>query len=556
MELEDLGKGELIDLVKKLRSKRKYGLVWESEKIREHFDSQTSLPVLEDLPKLAIKSKSEKPTHLLIEGDNYPALALLNATHSSKIDLIYIDPPYNTGNKDFKYNDDFVERDDVYRHSKWLAFMSKRLELAKTLLSEYGIIFVSIGEDEQANLKLLMDSVFGENNFIETFIWESIFRPSNLGKSVRRNSEYVLCYVRNKSENFTLAQKSQETQGEPSLTQNNNAPRTLTFPANYVKVKLEDGTYKKGKFGEIEMLDDLVVKGGLAIKEFRINGKLKWKQDYLDSDIEKGVSLSIKTKSFIPYYRKDYQETILRPTKIIPRDTVGDVLAANAELKRIFGESVFDYPKPTSLIKYLISICDLPENPIILDYFAGSGTTGDAVLQLNDEDEGNRQFILITNNEQNICEEVTYPRLQKIINGFEDSAGNEIASKEANLRYLKVESLAKTRNPDEMKIRIAEKIVPILCVKEMVFDKEKSISESFSIFKSDKKVIGIYNSFDLSDLEKFKSSLSKYSDLPKKAYLFTFDDEALADELFDDMPDVVLEPIPQKILELLEGSYV
>ena len=470
--------------------------------------------------------------------------------------MIYIDPPYNTGNKDFKYNDDFVERDDVYRHSKWLAFMSKRLELAKTLLSEYGIIFVSIGEDEQANLKLLMDSVFGENNFIETFIWESIFRPSNLGKSVRRNSEYVLCYVRNKSENFTLAQKSQETQGEPSLTQNNNAPRTLTFPANYVKVKLEDGTYKKGKFGEIEMLDDLVVKGGLAIKEFRINGKLKWKQDYLDSEIEKGVSLSIKTKSFIPYYRKDYQETILRPTKIIPRDTVGDVLAANAELKRIFGESVFDYPKPTSLIKYLISICDLPENPIILDYFAGSGTTGDAVLQLNDEDEGNRQFILITNNEQNICEEVTYPRLQKIINGFEDSAGNEIASKEANLRYLKVESLAKTRNPDEMKIRIAEKIVPILCVKEMVFDKEKSISESFSIFKSDKKVIGIYNSFDLSDLEKFKSSLSKYSDLPKKAYLFTFDDEALADELFDDMPDVVLEPIPQKILELLEGSYV
>ena len=556
MELEDLGKGELIDLVKKLRSKRKYGLVWESEKIREHFDSQTSLPVLEDLPKLAIKSKSEKPTHLLIEGDNYPALALLNATHSSKIDLIYIDPPYNTGNKDFKYNDDFVERDDVYRHSKWLAFMSKRLELAKTLLSEYGIIFVSIGEDEQANLKLLMDSVFGENNFIETFIWESIFRPSNLGKSVRRNSEYVLCYVRNKSENFTLAQKSQETQGEPSLTQNNNAPRTLTFPANYVKVKLEDGTYKKGKFGEIEMLDDLVVKGGLAIKEFRINGKLKWKQDYLDSEIEKGVSLSIKTKSFIPYYRKDYQETILRPTKIIPRDTVGDVLAANAELKRIFGKSVFDYPKPTSLIKYLISICDLPENPIILDYFAGSGTTGDAVLQLNDEDEGNRQFILITNNEQNICEEVTYPRLKKIINGFEDSTGNEIASKEANLRYLKVESLAKTRNPDEMKIRIAEKIVPILCVKEMVFDKDKSVSESFSIFKSDKKVIGIYNSFDLSDLEKFKSSLLKYSDLPKKAYLFTFDDEALADELFDDMPDVVLEPIPQKILELLEGSYV
>jgi adenine-specific DNA-methyltransferase len=401
-----------------------------------------------------------------------------------------------------------------------------------------------------------MDSIFGESNFIETFIWESIFRPSNLGKSVRRNSEYVLCYVKNKSENFTLAQKSQETQGEASLTQNNNSPRTLTFPANYVKVKLEDGTYKKGKYGEIEMIDDLVVKGGLAVKDFRINGKLKWKQEYLDSEIEKGVTLLIKTKSFIPYYRKDYQETVLRPTKIIPRDTVGDVLAANAELKRIFGESVFDYPKPTSLIKYLISICELPENPIILDYFAGSGTTGDAVLQLNEEDAGNRTFILITNNEQNICEEVTYPRLKKIISGYEDSSGNQVTGREANLRYLKVESLTKTRNPDEMKIRISENIVPIICVKEMVFEKEKLSKDTFSFYKSAVKVVGIYNSFDLSDLKEFKEALSKYTDLQKIVYLFSFDDEALADELFEDMSDIQLEPIPQKILELLEGSYV
>lgn len=556
MELEDLGKGELIDLVKKLRSKRKYGLVWETDKVREHFDSQSSLPILEETSKYAIKSKTDKPTHLIIEGDNYPALALLNATHASKIDFIYIDPPYNTGNKDFKYNDNYVERDDVYRHSKWLAFMSKRLELAKELLTEFGIIFVSIGEDEQANLKLLMDSIFGESNFVETFIWESIFRPSNLGKSVRRNSEYVLCYVRNRSENFTLAQKSQETQGEASLTQNNNSPRTLRFPADYVKVNLEDGTYKKGTYGDIEMLDDLVVKKGIAVKDFRINGKLKWKQEYLDSEIEKGVTLLIKTKSFIPYYRKDYQETVLRPTKIIPRDTVGDVLAANAELKRIFGESVFDYPKPTSLIKYLISICDLPESPIILDYFAGSGTTGDAVLQLNEEDEGKRQFILVTNNENEICEEVTYPRIKKIIQGYEDSFGAQIAGKDSNLRYFKVQTVAKTLNSDEMKIRISEKIVPLLCMKEMTFEKEKNMPDTFSIFKSNSKLLAIYNSFDLSDLPKFKLSLEKYENLQIKIYLFSFDDEALDAEMFEDMPNVSVEPIPQKLLELLEGKYV
>jgi adenine-specific DNA-methyltransferase len=134
----------------------------------------------------------------------------------------------------------------------------------------------------------------------------------------------------------------------------------------------------------------------------------------------------IKTQSFIPYYRKDYQETVLRPTKIIPREVVGDVLSANAELKRIFGESVFDYPKPTSLIKYLISICGLPDNAVILDYFAGSGTTADAVLQLNDEDNGSRSFILVTNNENGICEEVTYPRVKKVIKGYNNNAGEKV----------------------------------------------------------------------------------------------------------------------------------
>ena len=553
MKIEELSKQELLDLLNVYQTRKKYGLVWEEDNSREHFefDNNQILPILAEVKSKRIESKVRKQPNYLIEGDNYYGLSTLRFTHSSKIDFIYIDPPYNTGNKDFKYNDVFVERDDVFRHSKWLSFMSKRLRIAKELLKDSGIIFVSIGEDEQANLKLLMDSIFGENNFIETFIWESIFRPSNLGKSVRRNSEYVLCYVKKKSDDFSLAQKSQEAQGEASLTQNNNKPRTLKFPKNYVQVKLEDGNYKKGKYGDIEMLDDLIVKGGLAIKEFRIKGKLKWKQEYLDSEVEKNVTLMIKTKSFIPYYRKDYQETVLRPTKIIPREIVGDVLSANAELKRIFGDSVFDYPKPTSLIKYLISICSLPDDAIILDYFAGSGTTGDAVLQLNKEDNGNRSFILITNNENRICEEVTYPRVKKVMKGYSNSSGDKVDGLDGNLNYFRTKFLRKTLNSDEMKIRIMDNCIDLLCFKEGVFDELTNPSLDFKLFSSGDKLLGVYNSFDYSGIQALREVMNKQSHSKKKVYVFTFDNSGLNPNDFLDWTDIELEPLPQKILEII-----
>jgi adenine-specific DNA-methyltransferase len=557
MRLEDMSKDELLNLLKALQAKKKYGLFWESEKVREHFEFENarSLPVINEIQKLRIDSDTKATSNYLIESDNFYALNLLRFTHREKIDFIYIDPPYNTGNKDFKYNDAFVDKDDEFRHSKWLSFMNKRLKIAKDLLKSNGIIFISIGEDEQANLKLLLDGIFGENNFVETFIWESIFRPSNLGKSIRKNSEYVLCYVKNKDENFTLAQKSQESQGEASLTQNNNSPRTLLFPKAYVKVSLPDGTYKKGRYGAIEVLDDLVVKNGLAIKEFRINGKFKWKQEYLDSEVQKGVTLMIKTESFIPYYRKDYQETILRPTKLIPNDVVGDVLSANAELKRIFGEVVFDYPKPTSLIKYLISICNLPEDAVILDFFAGSGTTGDAVLQLNHEDSARRQFVLVTNNEESICRDITYPRLKKVISGFTNSKGERIDGLGGKLHYLKVDFVERTHNSDEMRIRLMDNCVDLLCFREGTFDELKAESSNFRLFRNKIAIVGIYNSFDYSDLGNLLDRLKKVPG-EKKAYIFTFDSTGLNPNDFIGWEGIEIEPIPQKIIELLGTAYV
>ena len=173
-ELEGLTDSERSSLLSLLRENRPYGLVWEDKSEKTEDKMQEELPVLKEVKERALISNSkDAPNHILIEGDNLEALTTLAYTHAGRIDVIYIDPPYNTGNKDFVYNDSFVDREDTYRHSKWLSFMSRRLRIAKQLLSDKGVIFISIDDNEQAQLKLLCDEVFGEENFVANIIWKS-----------------------------------------------------------------------------------------------------------------------------------------------------------------------------------------------------------------------------------------------------------------------------------------------------------------------------------------------------------------------------------------------
>ena len=351
--------------------------------------------------------------NLYIEGDNLEVLKLLQNSYMGKVKMIYIDPPYNTGN-DFVYHDDFTQTAEEYDennrdddgnrfrkntdsngrfHSDWCSMIYARLMVARSLLSSTGFIFVSIDEGEVENLKKMLNEVFGEANLVETFFWESIFRPSNMSKTIRKNGEYVLCY---KKEDFDyeLVEAYEDPQGDASLTQNNNSVRILSFPSGYVRIKLADGVYHKGIYDAIEVLDDIVVRGGTSINDFRIAGKFKWSQEYLNNEIQKGVTLTIKSNGLIPYYRKDYQKTALRPTKIISRDRVADVLRGGAEIRQLFDYQLFDYPKPTSLLCFLANIIGV-KNGIVLDFFSGSATTAHAVMQLNSEDGGNRRFIMI-----------------------------------------------------------------------------------------------------------------------------------------------------------------
>ena len=369
--------------------------------------------------------------NFLIEGDNLASLQLLEKTHKSKIDLIYIDPPYNTGNKDFIYDDKYVHGDDSYKHSKWLSFMEKRLNLAKRLLSKSGIIFISIDDNEQAQLKILCDFIFGSNNFIDEFIWEKNPNPTFLNKYSRSSCEYVLCYANNISYLPGLdggAIKSTET--DAPLQNKGNPLRQIVIRKNVANCKFKDQIIKKGKYGLIELLDDVQIKNGTNTNQFRIVGTFRMTEKTLYERIEKGEKLIFKTNKMAPRLSYKAGDNHFAPLKYFKSDICGTTQIGNNDLKQFINTKEFSYPKPVSLIKYIIQLYPFKKGITILDFFAGSGTTAQAVLELNSIDNLSRKFILCTNNENNICKNVTYKRIKGVI---------EKLNCNNSLKYMKVD---------------------------------------------------------------------------------------------------------------------
>lgn len=476
-QLEGLTDEEKSNLIGLLRQHKKYGLVWEDkqEDVEERLREQ--LPVLTEVKERRIISDApDAPNHILIEGDNLEALTALSYTHEGKIDVIYIDPPYNTGNKDFVYNDSYVDTEDSYRHSKWLSFMSKRLRIAKRLLSDKGVIFISIGDDEIANLPLLCKEIFGEKNYIETYIWTSTLRPDNSSPILRRNAEFVICCSKNASNIKYFNGVISETSGMPSLTKAKEKLKTIIFPANVVKTNLSDGIYyaglkENGRNPRWELLEDVFVKDGKIITEVKLRGHSYWAtQKKIKEELEAGTEIWIKSETFVPYYKKD-KEAVNRPTKILPVEYVKDGLFANTELNDgIFNHKVFNNPKPSTLVSFLINFIDNKE-VIILDFFAGSGTTLHATMQLN-EDGGHRQCILVTNNENQICEQVTYERNKRVIHGYTTPKGQQVEGlHNNNLRYYRTNYISRERTQSNMRA-LVNAATDLLCIKEDLYEEK------------------------------------------------------------------------------------
>lgn len=354
--------------------------------------------------------------NIFIEGDNLEVLKLLQKSYANKIKMIYIDPPYNTG-KDFVYKDNYndnlgnylaitgqvdeegkrintnSESDGRY-HSNWLNMMYPRLKLARNLMCEDALIFASIDRNEAFNLKRLLDEIFGEDNFVESYFWESTFRPDNSSKIFRKNAEFVLCYARNIKEIKQLVGHKSGSDGLPSLTKNSMNESVLTFPIGSVTTFLSDGNYIKGKRDSgYELLNDVNFVNSKNVNEFSLKGRVIWGQDYLKKELENGTEIIIKSDGFVPYSKKN-GITQLAPNTLIPKELVSDVLSGRSEVTGLFSTPVFDYPKPVSLLKYLISY-QVNNESVVLDFFAGSGSTAHAVMQLNSEDAGNRKFICV-----------------------------------------------------------------------------------------------------------------------------------------------------------------
>ena len=363
--------------------------------------------------------------NLFIEGDNLDALKLLQETYLGKVKMIYIDPPYNRG-EDLIYKDDFTERADEYLertdqidedgdrlvantesngrfHSDWLSMMYPRLKIAKSLLHNDGVIFSSIGVEEISNLKKLFDEVFGEENFIEIFSWVKTSTPPSLSAKSRKTNEYVLCYEFNKN-NIRYRDAISEGGDQPLLNAGNEV-RTLKFPASKVRFKfLSSGTLSKGSYHRVRLLDDIEIVDYLSNKDFHLEGEFKWTQENLNEEIAKGTEFVIKSDKLSIRFIKsevDYKlpanfikEQTLTPLINKTESGVGTNEDSSSQLSELMSGKVFNHPKPVSLIRYLANFITKEED-IILDFFAGSSTAAHAVMELNAEDGGNRQFIMV-----------------------------------------------------------------------------------------------------------------------------------------------------------------
>lgn len=483
--LEGLTDKERSALLGLLRENKTYGLVWEDkpEDVEERLRDE--LPILTEVPERAIINEDkDAPNHILIEGDNLEALATLAYTHEGKIDVIYIDPPYNTGNKDFIYNDSYVDKEDSYRHSKWLSFMSRRLKIAKKLLSDRGVIFISIDDNEQAQLKMICDEIFNEVNFIGNIIWEKADSPRMDAKIISSRHDFIVTYAKDIS---TLPL---------------NKIKSYEIPSHYNKLDSEGRRYylKPLRYmGNADSREDrpnmffpIIAPDGEKVYPKRADGsdgRWRWSLDKLHKEFDK-IEF-IKTKNGWSVNTKIYADSVIdTPVETIwYNKDVESNRQAIALLKNIFGsEKIFTNPKPIKLIKRIVSIVG-GSNSTILDFFAGSGTTLHATMQLNEEDGGHRQCILVTNNENNICEEVTYERNKRVIQGYANAKGEEVAGlTKNNLRYYRTGFVGRSRSMQNMR-KLVNLATDMLCIKEDLYTEQNT-------FGGQKTYKGIFRYFD------------------------------------------------------------
>ena len=438
---------------------KKYGLVWEEHEEAVDVKMRTHIPLFTEDESREIEALPGENFNFLLEGDNLHSLYLLEKTHKGKIDLIYIDPPYNTKNKDFVYDDCKIGEDDGFKHSKWISFVAERLRIAERLLSPKGCIYISIDDNEQAALKMLCDEIFGEEKFVALIPWRKRTAKSDVPFGISQDCESILCYA---NPLFKAAIKGKERKyyetsdfpGKPwrfhdlttqrTVEERPNSNYTMVNPKNgdqYPVNPLRCWAITKDTFQQYYDENRVIFPGDYDFLKISKPVLRYWKEDDIKKD---GTDFGLVAAS-----------------TFLPSEIVGMTQDGTKEITNIFGTKLFSYPKPVGLIKYLIEISTARNTSAkILDFFAGSGTTAQAVLELNKQDGGHRSFILCTNNENNICTDVTYPRINTVISGKRQDGSTYSEGIPANLKYYHTDFVARDEEylSDELLGHITEMI--------------------------------------------------------------------------------------------------
>lgn len=556
------------DLLEAISYKKRYGLVWEESEEEAQEIMQEYLPVFkEDESKRLDSAPEGSPNHVLIEGDNLNALTALTYTHAGKIDIIYIDPPYNTGNKDFVYNDSFVDKEDGYRHSKWLSFMDKRLKIAKKLLSDKGVIFISIDDNEQASLRLLCDEVFGEHNCLVNMVWD-LGSGTSAGHFTRAH-EYILVYAlnRNNIPNFSGGEGVIDDRAIKKKSIK-NAESEYFFKAG-TKFEASDGFELTGEWGGSEKTR--LVKGRFIcenkqLKEDVVLAACWTQRNQMDSFFSGKETFDSKGQKVLEFYFRDNGKLYCRKERdtINPPSVLRNIATTkqgSALLKDMFdGQVVFDFSKPIKLLQFLLSLRS--PNAIVLDFFAGSGTTLHATMQLNSEDGGHRQCILVTNNENGICEKVTYERNKRVIQGYTTPKGEQVPGlTNNNLRYYKTEFVPRENSVKNRRALMAS-CIDLLCIKNNIYQEE----ESFGGRKFKKSVLRYFKNnagqmlvvLDERVVSLIVPMIAEVAtkDNPMKVYVYSDGAYAYDDEFKEVLPFIELSALPAAFIQALESEDV
>jgi adenine-specific DNA-methyltransferase len=543
---------ELIKEIEQLRKRKKYGLVWEDNPEDVVIRCKSELPVLVEVQDKEIITDKNKPINLLIEGDNFHALSVLNYTHKGKIDIIYIDPPYNTGAKDWKYNNDFVDGNDLFRHSKWISMMNNRLQIAKKLLRKDGVLICAIDDNEQAHLGVLLEELF---HGYELHCITIIHNPGGVqGKNFSYNHEYAYFVfpkgikkigLQNREHNPDIRPLRDVSTGDHLRTDAKNC-----FYPIYVRDNKVIG------FGDV-CDDDFHPE---SINIYRKDGVMEIYPIDTQGNERKWVFArqtvdEIKDELTVEYNRRRKIYDIIRKKTKFNYKTVWDDKMLNANL---FGTQMltkiistkFPFPKSLYAVKECISAVIHRKEAIILDFFAGSGTTGHALLELNKNDAGNRQFILCTNNENDIATDVTYPRLKNVILGYNEPKGTHVDGLGGNLKYFKT-AFVHAEPTDKNKTALTKKATEMLCIKEVTFEVVKSTNQ-YKIFRNNKHYTGII--FDHQVIDDFKKQIKNING-KFSLYIFSLGDDTFDEEFKDMKNKVKLSPIPEAILRVYRRIF-